>query len=218
MPSRRQRRQTGPKYRPILAYPTYLASGLTTAAPNSRSPNSTLYAPPLLGTTSVVRKRRNIFNRMNSHPGTLQSGYRRISAAARPLHADFHFNESKLLGSGDDLLDRALGCEWCTFPRALEPHRSGGCPTQDVAVHVGHGNQCIIKRRLYVRDTACHTTTNSTFSRSFSHLSILDSSVVPSRPFCPPRSSWDPFAFGRLFAYAAREPEDACGDEYRDST
>src|SRR5712692_681135 len=115
-------------------------------------PGGALNPPPLLRPHAVVRLRRHVADAEDLEPGGLQRTDRRLAARARPLHEDLDLLQSVLVhsltcaGVGGRL--RGKGCR---LARALEAHRAGGLPRDDVPLTVGQRDDRVVERRLDVR-------------------------------------------------------------------
>lgn len=97
-------------------------------------------------------QRRNVFNRLDGKSGGLKGRNGAFATAAGTLDANFDFPQTvldRLLGR---LLRRGLTRERRALSAALEVRRAGGGPAQDVALHVGHGYDRVVERRLNMDD------------------------------------------------------------------
>src|SRR5690349_24975788 len=143
MPSRRQRRQTGPLYRAIVS-PNFgvAAIGLQAARPSSRSIShlaisarltakrslSVLYASALWRTASVVRNRRYIANHANFEPCRRQRSDCRLTPRSGTAYAHIdrsHAVVPRLVGS---VHRRLLRGERGSFAGTAEAERTGALP------------------------------------------------------------------------------------------
>lgn len=112
--------------------------------------------------TTVVRQRGNVFDRLNGKPGRLQRGNRTFATTAWPFDPNFNFFDAELRCFVGTLLGSALTCEGRALTATLEPRRTGTAPTQGVALGIGNGDGRIVERRFDVSDARCYVTTNLT--------------------------------------------------------
>ena len=124
------------------------------------------------GTATVVRKRRNVFDRFDRKTGLREGGNRHIATAARAFDANVDFFHTELLRFVGGLLRGHLTGERRALTASFEAAGAGGSPTKRVAFHVGDRHVSVVETNFNVSDAAGDISLNLTFLRNFSHSSI----------------------------------------------
>lgn len=123
-------------------------------------------------TATVVRKRRNVFDRFDGEAGLREGGNRHIATAARAFDANVDFFHTELLRFIGGLLRGHLTGERRALTASFEAAGAGGSPTKRVAFHIGDRHVSIVETNFDVSDAAGDISLNLTFLRNFSHSNI----------------------------------------------
>lgn len=117
-----------------------------------------LHASLLARTTSVVRNRSAVFNRLDVQASGLKSRDRAFSARTRTIDANGNIFHTKLGRLLSRLLRGTLTGKWRTLATPLKPTRAGTCPTECIPFCIGNRHRCVIECRSDMDDTHCHIT------------------------------------------------------------
>lgn len=126
-----------------------------------------LYATLLAWAASVVRKRRDVFDRFDFEPGCFQGSNGAFATTARPLHADFNFLHAKLLGLVGRLLGSHLAGKRGALAASLETCGASTGPTERVALLVGNGYRRVVERRGDIGDAHGYIATRLSLCLAF---------------------------------------------------
>ena len=129
-------------------------------------------AATLRRTTTVVRQRRDVFNRLNRQTSLNERRNRQVATATRSLDANVHFLHTKLLRFIGGLLSSHLTGKRRALTTTLKSARASGSPAKRVALHVGNRHIRVIETNLDVNDSARDVSLDLTFLRNFSHCII----------------------------------------------
>ena len=96
-----------------------------------------LYAAAFLGTATVVRQGRDVFNRLDLQPRRLQRRNGALAAAAGPFHLHVDFLHAELDGLLGHLLRRQLPGKGRALAASLETTSARARPTECLALGDG---------------------------------------------------------------------------------
>src|SRR5262245_24460798 len=113
---------------------------------------------PLWRTATVVRQRRDVFDRFDGQASSLERRDGAFAATTRAVHANFDFLHAEFRSLLGTLLRGHLPGKRRAFARALETSRAGAGPAQGVTFRVRDRDRRIVERRADVGDAYCYIT------------------------------------------------------------
>ena len=101
-----------------------------------------------------------IFDRSHAEAVGLKRGDCVLATRSWTLHAHFDFLESDALGLTHSLLRRAASREWSRLASALETDGARRVPSDRLAIHIGDGDDRVVKGCVHVHDAAKNVLAN----------------------------------------------------------
>lgn len=105
-----------------------------------------------------MRERGDILNRSDRESRRLKSSDRALSSGTRSLDLDFDVFDAELGSSFRAGLGSTLGSKGSALPTPFEPGGPCGRPAEDIPIHIGDRDECVIKRCLDMGNRFRHIT------------------------------------------------------------
>lgn len=107
--------------------------------------------------------RRNVCDIGDIEPGGIQCTHRGFTPGSWAFNENVEILRSKIVHHRAQTLSRNLCRERCAFAGPAEAATACSCPAQGITLAIGDCNNCVVERRVDVRDTIDNRLFNTLF-------------------------------------------------------